>query len=101
MMAPQSDAHSRPAADRHGWKLELPATPVRLEDEQLLGLRHPSEYPMLLQTRLVSSWPRASCLPAGRKLAALYLTVTKDGIGSRLCENAVIDYIRSTLFRRV
>jgi len=42
-MVPQSSVHSLSGAGRHGWKLQLPTTPVHLEDERLLNYRYPTE----------------------------------------------------------
>jgi Zn-dependent protease with chaperone function len=38
---------------RAGWRLKLPATPVRFDDARLLEYRHPAELPMLLLSLVV------------------------------------------------
>jgi Zn-dependent protease with chaperone function len=45
----QSDARGPGAknTERAGWRLNLPATPLRLDDARLLEYRHPSELPSL------------------------------------------------------
>jgi Zn-dependent protease with chaperone function len=51
----QSDATTARAqhTERAGWRLKLPASPLRLDDALLLEYRHPTELPMLVVSLVV------------------------------------------------